>query len=141
MLVALFSIALNTGVNWFFIRWLKWPHWSLALGTAIVAATDLILLSVLFRAKLSGLWERRLWWGLAKIIASSLVMAGAVHGFFVATTGVAGPDTLPRRLFFVFPPIGLAVLVYFSMTWLLGMAEAHALVSRLKRLTGRVKPS
>ncbi len=49
MLVSLFSIAVNFGLNWFFRFRLGWGHQGLALSTSAVAITNFLLLYLMMR--------------------------------------------------------------------------------------------
>lgn len=141
MLVALFSIVLNALVNWFFIRVLGLAHWSLALGTAIVATTDCLLLGFLFRGRARGLWNREMLDAISKITMAAAVMAVATWLTHTSLVPHAGGTDLPSRLTLVIAPMVIAALVYGGATWLLGMDEARALATRLKRLWKRNRSS
>lgn len=75
--VALFSVALNYGLNWYLIHQLAWDHAGLALSTSMVAVLNFVLLFWFMSNKTNGLQGRRLAGSLAKILAAAAGMGVA----------------------------------------------------------------
>lgn len=133
MYISLLSIALNFAINWYFIHELHWPHWSLALGTALVATTNLILLVFLFRKKCPGIWNSSLWQNLIKTLAASLIMGLCAWQTFYFFESHLSQNTLWEKMGLALFPIILASTVYFLISTLLGISEAKTLWQKLRR--------
>lgn len=74
MMVSFFSIALNYGLNAYFVR-LGWGHQGLAMSTGCVALTNFALLYWLMRREIGQLDTRRLIISLVKIFLAADAMA------------------------------------------------------------------
>lgn len=133
MIVSLFSILLNFSINWYFIRVAHFAHWSLALGTAIVATLNLIFLISLFRKKVRGIWSKTAFLNFAKVLISAGIMgifAWQVHNFL---TPIFDYHKFTGQLALALIPITLAVPVYLGTASLFQVPEALFFVKRLFR--------
>jgi len=74
MAVAVLSVALNYGLNWYFIHVLGWDHAGLALSTTFVAVLNFLLLFFFLRNKTNGLEGGRLARSLVRICAAAAGM-------------------------------------------------------------------
>jgi putative peptidoglycan lipid II flippase len=133
MRISLLSIALNFAINWYFIHELHWPHWSLALGTALVATINLVLLSLSFRKWCPGIWNTDLWGHLLKILMASLIMGLAAFYTFNFISEHAARHSILNKIQVTLLPILVASLVYFSVGTLLGIGEAKTVWKKLRR--------
>lgn len=133
MKISFFSIVANTSINAFFVYGLHLSHWALALGTAIVASINLILLSYFFTKKQNQIWHKELWVGITKIVFAGLAMGAAVW-FVKDFLGTAFPGTgLSFKLFRTFVPIFVSLPVFFGLAVLLNIPEVEAFKRRLLR--------
>lgn len=133
MRISLLSIVLNFAINWYFIHELGWPHWSLALGTALVATINLVLLALFFKKRCPGIWNAHLWGHLLKTLAASLMMGLVAFCAFDFISKHASTDSILNKIQITLLPILLAGLVYFSVGTLLGIGEAKNIVRKLRR--------
>ena len=77
VVVSVLSIAANLAINLVLVR--VWDYRGLALGTAIAAMLNAVVLLWLLRGRLEGLEGRRVSVALAKITAASLLMGLAAY--------------------------------------------------------------
>ncbi len=110
MALSLTSIVINILFNGFFVFVLNVGHWGLALGTSIVALWNGIMLNILFRKKMKGIWNRELLLQSLKILFASILACGIGYGsyFFLPIDN----STIFIRLTHVFIPIGITGVVY-----------------------------
>lgn len=130
------SIALNYGLNWYFLRVLEWGHWGLALSTSLVATLNFLALFWILRTKIGGLRGTRLLSGLLKIAAASAVMGLACWTASAELTAAWGAGFWARAVNLALTiPLGLALI--YGICRLLGVAELkaaeEALLARLRR--------
>lgn len=131
MIVSLFSIVINFSVNWYFIRVAHFAHWSLALGTAIVATLNLLFLISLFRKKVRGIWSRTAVLNFIKVLLSAVIMGGFVWYVYNFLTSIFDYHKFTGQLALAFIPITLAVPVYLGATFLFKVPEARFFVRKL----------
>lgn len=132
MRVSLFSIVANLVINFTFVNILHLSFWSLALGTAIVAVINFLLLAWLFRHKQREIWDLPLTMSLSKIFAASLVMAASVYFAKPVLAGVLPPHFL-GDVILVLGCLILAAVVYGLSCLILRVEEAQILLRRFKR--------
>jgi putative peptidoglycan lipid II flippase len=132
MRISLLSIVLNFAFNWYFIYGLGLPHWSLALGTALVATVNLILLVLFFRKWCPGIWNSSLWQNLGKTLAASLVMGLCAWQIFRLLQMHLAYSSFLGKMALAFLPILFASLVYFLIGTLLGISEAKTVWQKLR---------
>lgn len=133
MKISLFSIVFNFSFNWFFASHLKWPAWSLALGTAIVATTSIVMQAWLFRHKVSRVWDRELITSALKSSTSALVMAGVGYGLYPLVSDKLGNTHLLEQAMVMLIVLGACALVYFGTAWILGMPELRVVTQKLRK--------
>jgi putative peptidoglycan lipid II flippase len=131
VIVSVASVAVNLALNIVLVRVMGYR--GLALGTAIAAMFNaLVLLAVLSR-RLDGLDGRRVAVALVKIVAASVLMGIAAH----FASGVAY-ELVPGNAWYirttrVFGTIAAAVLVLVISARLLGIEELSAALDRVLR--------
>lgn len=133
MIISLLSILINFSVNWYFIRVAHFSHWSLALGTAIVATLNLVFLIALFRKKVRGIWSQTAFMNFAKVLFSAGVMGAFVWYVYNFLVPIFDYHKFTGKLPLAFIPIILAVPVYLGTTFLFKVPEALFFVRRLFR--------
>jgi putative peptidoglycan lipid II flippase len=109
----------------------RFGHVGLAVGTSLAATVNLAVLLIAFQMQVRGLFTRDLFGAVARIALAAAVMAVVV--WFLSAR--LEPVELPRLLGWmikVFVPITAGAVVYFSMARALGLAEAGALLRRMR---------
>src|SRR5437868_69783 len=76
MVVSIFSIVVNSILNWFFMFKVGLGHRGLALSTSLVALTNFLLLYIMMRKYAGALETRAISTLLAKLIVPSALLAG-----------------------------------------------------------------
>jgi len=138
MLVSLFSIGVNFGLNWFFRFRLGWDHRGLALSTSLVAITNFVLLYMMMRRHAVRLETAALLFTLAKLaiagLALALVCLGAQWMFFQSLQSLR----ISQKAIEIIVTVALGGTVFFGTAYLVRVAEVHDVVllvrGRLSRL-------
>ena len=139
VVVSVVSVVANLALNLWLVRVLSYQ--GLALGTAIAAVLNAVLLLVFLRRRLDGLNTRRIADSAARIGAASAVMGAAVW----YTEGWL-ETTLPGSAFWlrlsrVFTSIALGVAVLILAARLLRISELDQALGSVLRRFGRRAPS
>lgn len=139
VVVSVVSVVANLALNLWLVRVLSYQ--GLALGTAIAAVLNAVLLLVFLRRRLDGLNTRRIADSAARIGAASAVMGAAVW----YTEGWL-ETTLPGSAFWlrlsrVFTSIALGVAVLILAARLLRISELDQALGAVVRRFGRRAPS
>ena len=134
LVVSLFSMVANAGLNWFFIVVRGMDHRGLALSTSCTMTVSLIFLWALLRRR-SGL--PGLGGGAALRMMGKMVVASTLMGVvaFVVSEGVdrwLGHDILLARLTQVGASIGLALVVLYGACKILRVREMDQALRALK---------
>ncbi len=109
--ISVFSILLNYGLNWMFLKEFGWGHWALALSTSLVATLNFLLLLSFMRARIEGIEGRRLLEGVLKISVASGVMGLGCWATMTVISAEFGETFLPRLLtLLVAVPLGAGSL-------------------------------
>ncbi|MBF0105861.1 MAG: murein biosynthesis integral membrane protein MurJ [Deltaproteobacteria bacterium] len=132
MKIALFSIVVNVSINAFFIFVLHLSHWALALGTAIVAITNLALLAFFFKKHVGGVWSRDVFLTLVKTVVAGVVMGVVVWLVQVTLQPLCVERTLAGKLLLVFVPMLAAIPVYFCVAYFFKVSDARYFIDRIK---------
>jgi len=133
--ISVFSILLNYGLNWVFLKEFGWPHWALALSTSLVATLNFLLLLGFMRARIEGIEGRRLLEGVLKISIASGVMGLGCWATATAISSQFGDTFLPRLMtLLVAVPLGAGSL--YGLCRLMKLPELalaeEAIFSRLR---------
>jgi putative peptidoglycan lipid II flippase len=121
VIVSVVSVGANLGLNLALVRVLGFK--GLALGTAIAAVLNALVLLWLLRRRLGGLDGRRVSVSLAKILVASAAMGLAAYGMLAWLTGVMpGPGEL-AKIVRVAGSIAAALLVLAAAARLLRIQE------------------
>ena len=137
MLVSLFSILMNFGLNWFFTFHLQLAHRGLALSTSLVAITNFLLLYVMMRRYAGPLQTGLLLQSLLKLLLAGALLGGIC---WLANLYFFLPDpALPewKKVAGLTMTIAAAGAVFFGTAYLLRIAEVHDVVALAKRKLGR----
>ena len=111
VVVSVFSIALNYGLNHLFVERLGWGHWALALSVSLVATLNFSLLLLFMRAKIGGIGGRRLLTAVLKIGFASAVMGLGCKAVAAAIVWQWDETFFPRLLtLLIAVPLGVALL-------------------------------
>ncbi len=137
MVVSLFSVAVNFGLNWFFRFELGWGHQGLALSTSAVAIINFLLLYFLMRRHTTHLETMTLIVTLAKVILAGAVLAaicfGAEHVFFQSLQSLR----IWHKAIGVTITVAIGSAAFFGTAYLLHVAEVHDVVVLVRRRLGR----
>jgi putative peptidoglycan lipid II flippase len=133
MLVSLFSIAVNFGLNWFFRFRLGWGHHGLALSTSVVAITNFLLLYAMMRKHTRHLETTTLIATLAKILIAGAVLASiclaAQFVFFQSIQSLR----IWQKAIEVTVTVAVGSVAFFGTAYLLHVAEVHDVVALVRR--------
>ena len=140
MLVSLFSIAMNIGLNWFLTFRLGLGHRGLALSTSFVAITNFLLLYGLMRKHAGYLETGTMIWTLAKLAAAGAALAAVCFAAQWAVFGSLSDLRLWQKAIDVGITIVCAAAAFFGTAYLLRVAEVHDVVILLRRKFGRPPP-
>jgi putative peptidoglycan lipid II flippase len=136
VIVSMASVGLNLVLNLLLVGVLGYR--GLALGTAISALFNAVLLLYLLRQRLGGLEARRISIVFAKILAASVLMGIAASFTAAWLTGVLPGSAFYIRGLRVFTAIGVGVSVLLVSARLLGIGELSLAINRvLRRITRR----
>jgi len=133
MVVSIIALFVNLGCNWFFVFVMQWGHAALALTTSISATINFLILFVAMRKFAGDFGTADLLRLLGNLLLAGAVMAAvcmaANHWFF------ADPAELPlwQRAGALALTVGVAAVVYFTMTRLLRVAEAREALDMITR--------
>jgi putative peptidoglycan lipid II flippase len=131
VIVSAVSVAVNLALNLLLVRVLGYR--GLALGTAIAALVNAVLLLVLLRQRLDGLDERRIFVSLIKITIASLLMGGVAHLTANWLEAALPGHALVLRATRVFAAIGVGVLALVGAARLLGIGEFSEATNQVLR--------
>jgi putative peptidoglycan lipid II flippase len=133
MLVSLFSIAVNFGLNWFFRFRLGWGHQGLALSTSVVAITNFVLLYVMMRSHTRNLETTTLLATLIKLMVAGAVLAlvclAAQRLFFYSLQDLR----IWHKAIELTITLAVASASFFGAAYLLRVAEVEDVVSLVRR--------
>ncbi|CAN5855041.1 murein biosynthesis integral membrane protein MurJ [soil metagenome] len=144
VIVSVMSVIANLGMNLYLVRVLGFR--GLALGTAIAAVLNAVVLLWLLRRRLGGLDGRRVAVSLAKISVASLVMGLVAHltlGWLVSLTPLTGMTPIGvelAKVARVAGAIGTALLALAASARLLRIQEFNEATSRVLVRFGRRRP-
>lgn len=137
--VSMVSVLLNVVLNVALVRVIGYR--GLALGTAVAALTNAVVLWWLLRRRLGGLDDRRVATALVKIVAASAVMAAAAVGVANAVPGAVAVGGFAGRVLQVGAAITAGLLALAASARVLRIAELdqarRLLVARLTRARRR----
>ena len=137
MMVSIFSIIINFGLNWFFMFKIGLGHRGLALSTSLVALTNFLLLYIMMRKYAGPLETDALLGLLAKLLVPLALLAGicwlAVQTMFYP--GAHLPEW--QKIFAVLLVIGVAGGVFFGSAFLFRVDEVRDVVGLIRRKLGR----
>ena len=137
MFVSLLSIAINFGLNWYFLFRLKMDHRGLALGTSIVAVTNFLLLYMMMRRYAGRLETGALIRTLLKLLLAGTLLAGVCWSanrlFF--NQGLRMSEW--KKIGEVAITIGVGAFVFFSAAFALGVSELDDVVQLVRRKLNR----
>lgn len=122
MIVSVLSILINYGVAVAMIRVARFGHAGLAVATSAVALFGFLVLFVILRARLGGVYGRELAAGLGKVAVASAAMGGAV---FLSSHQMAhwlGVSQMARRADLVVS-IPLGVIVFYATCRAMGVTD------------------
>lgn len=138
MMVSFFAIAINLGLNWFFVFRLGWGHESLALTTSITASLNFIILFLIMRRYTGDIGTKQLLGLLLKLLIAGAIMSSlciaANHWVFTDLSN----SSFWYRSGALAVTIGIAAAVYFAAAKLLHITEAK---EALQLVTRRLKRS
>jgi putative peptidoglycan lipid II flippase len=107
-------------------------HNGIALAGSISAAVNVLILAFVLKHKIGSFLDRAFYTSLLKIIASSLIMLGAVGlvQYILPWNTSAG---LPSRLIFLASAVTAGACVFFASAYLLKSPEMHAFISMVRK--------
>ncbi len=108
----------------------------LALGTAVAAIVNFLVLAAAFQRGVGGLGERGLWLAVAKVTAASAGMALAAWGAWRGLEAWIGSGDLARNGLDALVPVGVGILAYGALCKLLRVRELDDMIAFLRRRRG-----
>ena len=129
VLVSVLSVGANLAMNLALVRVLGYR--GLALGTAIAAVLNAVVLLWLLRRRLGGLDGRRVGVALAKITAASILMGLAAHFSAVALTALTPDGGELAKILRVSGAIAAGLLVLAASAQLLRIQEFNDATTRV----------
>jgi putative peptidoglycan lipid II flippase len=135
VIVSVLSIGVNLGINLILIRVLGYR--GLALGTAIAAMFNAVVLMWLLRGRLDGIDGRRIAIALAKITVASFAMGIAAHFTAVWLTAMTPAGGEIAKFVRVFGAIAAALAVLGTAARLLRIGEFSDATARVLQRFGR----
>jgi putative peptidoglycan lipid II flippase len=129
VIVSVLSIGANLGMNLVLVRVMGFR--GLALGTAIAALLNAVVLLWLLRTRIEGLEGRRVATALAKITAASLLMGLAAHFAAASLTVLMPGGGEVAKLIRVGAAIAAGVVVLAASARLLRIEEFNEATSRV----------
>ncbi len=142
MWVSLSSIVTNFAVAYTMVKVYNVGFWGLALSTSVVATVSFLVLFVVIRNRLQGVFGRRLFRSFLRICGAAAVMGLVCWLSSSAITASLGTRKL-AYLVDVAVSVPLGLLAYAAACHLLGVAEIeaarHAVADPLKRILKGVR--
>jgi len=133
MWVSFAAIGINLALNWFFTFRLGWGHQGLALATSLSAIFNFSTLYVLMRIYRGSMADRALLGSLVRCGLAVAAMAGACWaGISWGGQWIFSEGFIPRFIS-LFTLIGVSVVIYIVVCWLLRVEEIHDALEFLKR--------
>ncbi len=108
----------------------------IALANSLAAAFQVVLLVVLLRRHLAGIWGGATWLAIGRCVLAAAGMCGAVIGL-VRLTGLETLRSVPLQIVWLSLTIGAGALVYGGLSWLLRSRELREVVGMFARRLGR----
>jgi putative peptidoglycan lipid II flippase len=133
--VSLITIAVNLVLNLVLNAWMGFT--GLALGTAIAANVNALLLLVLLSRRIGGVDARRMVLSFGKILLASAVMAAAAWGLESWLSQVWPGTGLWVRLIRVGVAIAASIGVLALSAWVFRIEEFNMAVARVRSRLGR----
>lgn len=140
VLITFGTVGLNIVLNLLLIRVMA--HAGLALATSLAALVGMMLQFLFLRKKIGGLQVRRLGRDAGKILGATLAMGTVVWTAHHLLTPLWETTGALYRAGLLFVLITLGALVYFFLSYLLGVEEMHYATAVLKKrlgFTGNIK--
>ncbi len=133
--VSILSVLTNVGLNLALVG--PFGYRGLALGTALSAILNAVVLAWLLRRRLGGLDESRIGASLVRIVAASLVMGAVAMGTNYALQGVLAQRGFAGHLLQVSVCIGASVVTLAIAARVLGLSEFTDAVAMVKARLAR----
>jgi putative peptidoglycan lipid II flippase len=131
MLVSLFSIGVNIGLNWFFTFRLQLGHRGLALSTSLVAITNFLILYAMMRRYVGRLETGVMLQTLAKLLLAGALLAGIC--LLAQHFGIDAPgESLWRKAAALLVTIASGATIFFGAAYLLHVAEVRDVVQLVR---------
>jgi putative peptidoglycan lipid II flippase len=131
VVVSIASVVVNLVLNLLLVR--SMGYRGLALGTAIAAMFNALVLLALLSRRLDGLDARRVVVALLKVLVASALMGAAAYASVDWLTAVLPGAQWYLRMLRVFTSIGVGVVVLLLSARLLGIAELREAMNRVGR--------
>ena len=111
-------------------------HNGIALAGSISASVNVLILAFVLKNKIGSFLDRTFYTSLFKIIASSVIMLGAIGliNYFMPWDTLAG---FQSRLIFLASTVAAGACVFLVSAYLLKSPEIHAFISMVKRRLNR----
>jgi len=115
----------------------RYGYQALALGTALAAVLNAVMLYVAFARSIARLPHRELAGHVARVGGATAAMGAAAYGAWRGLDRLAGHDHLGARALTVIVPVVVGGLAYVGGAALLRIAELAPLTAKLQRLRRR----
>jgi putative peptidoglycan lipid II flippase len=131
VIISVASIGVNLAINLMLVRVLGYR--GLALGTALAALFNAVMLLWLLRGRLGGLEGRRIATALVKVATASALMGAVTHASLLWATALTPAGGETAKLVRVVVPIAAGLLTLAIGARLLRIQEFDDAVSRIRR--------
>jgi putative peptidoglycan lipid II flippase len=139
MLVSLFSIAINFGLNWFFTLNLGLGHRGLALSTSLVAITNFLILYAMMRHYTGRLETGAMIRTLAKLLVAGALLAAICLLAQYLGAFPAAASTTWQRIAVLLPTIAVGAAGFFGTAYVLNVAEVRDVVELVRGRFSRLR--
>lgn len=126
MLISFLSIGLNLLLNWLLIFYFGLGYRGLALSTALSACFNFGMLYFIMRRHMKGLETMRFISTAMRSFVSALAMAAVCWGLLHMASAWLYSSHLLLQAVSLLSVIGIAILCYLGMCWLLGVEETRS---------------
>jgi len=140
LIVSVFAIGFNIFLVWQLAQPNAYGVAGLALAQSIVAAGQVIILSIIMVSRDHQLFDMKFWGGIVRILSVSgfTLIAGMVMiALYPLQIGDKGVFTLGGKLSLI---AGVVLLTHLGLSWLFGLEEVKPVFDRIKRIVAKPLP-
>lgn len=136
VIVSIVSISLSIFLNWYFLKFTHLGVGGFALSFSIMGLVNMLLLMFILKRKINGIHGHAILKSFLKTTVASLVMGLVIYAAKLGLTHFIHGKAISGHLesaLMVVVGMGLGVLTFFLIAWLLKMEEIETALGILKR--------